>query len=1121
MTPQDLPIEAGIQYDNYAAVICYLDKSACARAGQVRDSPTPPDHEIASWFGGQCAEYRRGIKNETRQWAKANGFDPDDEEYRWPDYLYKPVCYSSFSNTDCVSLLCSHTLDVLPNVTSEILAPVAHASLAFCPKLDTLGVSREESGYFCEYKDLFVGIDPDSEDKRDPGFSEEQPLLAITQIGLSSLSIMGPGLIFMRSALTAIILKVNQTVAELTEKFERDDPTIRGLFKERGEIESLRCVLLDSLDWADLGLIILCRNYSLAMTIVAAVQSITMQELYDADARSGRSGSDLQSLASHPKLSPHPWLAHIARERYSTPARKQAIDDSLSGTHAILTTYTSLCMSHRAVHDTLNQADEPRQDGSLSYGGYVSQQLICDPMHGHLRNLLDSVLKTFRLKKLRHESDTNLSGLETMAYTLFSPGKDGLTIGDNRRVGESFAIDPSKSDGIVALSHAVRLRQALINEFFTGSDLSTETGEIPSADFCGHVRHFSTSLGIPIPLLDVHPAALPEGHIHLARILRDMTQRVFDVATDAIAQYGSKEPSGYEGTLSIKDLTRRMRRLGVPSSLCKAITYLFFEYAKALQSPQLVSAVVDLYENFLAIFHLFEEMEKNIPAWVENSDFRQSSFLDGEDSQNLVELITSIRDALVHRTQVSANTVEDSDVAIDLRGGMNQLLDAADVAMKCGVGLVRRILAEDDELFAAPSGKQTGISRAGIDPSARVSQLHIGEVSDLLIGTASLSVDHLTRAESIADYFHEAAHLLLNLLVTSPPEQFKSEALNVLRRSEIKEIYQEVFVEQFTLKLMFGNDWKLFTTFYLSTMWIQPVSNSRSRAGALCKVMESVMRCFCIIDPIRCALDEGPSIYDSHEKKQDREIAADEPNDDELAEEAITELELLEATDRFKDVIQFAKRFFLDFDKIYDVDCERHFIGEFRDHFPGHFKTVKAIWRVNQQVYGNYASASVADQDPEVIALLTKKLCTVLDTGRPVVAYLREVRETGMANGFLDPLFIIRILLGEFVRSVYGPFAEDKVKNIHIIREPQLGHPEFEDGNWHGLLLDRVKTGFFVANPKMGADLFQKRVTMIKSMWDISCTLKSRRLRLLLKASWNDLPNPYSQEKCQFNRFDE
>ena len=1121
----ELYLGSGLRYEDYTAFVCYLDKGTLARSGQIPPSPSPPDAYVSKLFSDQCRKFGVGFDNLSKEWEKANDVSGEDEG--WPDYLYNPISYTSFGATDSISLLCAHSLDVLPNITSDIHALVSQSSIAFCPRLDQFGLTDDQLKHFISFHELFSNLPPrhidPPETSCNPSYNESQPLIAVTQIGFSCLAILGPGLLLQQAVYKAIILKINAIVEELKASMEDENSASRHLF-EPDDLEEFTCVLTDSLDWANIGLIIHSRNYSLVMTIIAGLQSMAMEDVFEADGVGySPSNNRLRELVLDPNLSPHTAIAKVMREKYVEDDEKRHVKDDLRDNHVILTTYTTLGMSHKAVYQ-LNEAVQKLAEGDSietcnwpPVHGKLSASMICDPMHGHMHELLKEAREVFQTPGVPDDIKEPPE-LDPAGYIIFSTGRDGLALGDNKYINDPShpASEPSKSarQHLRSTLHALGLRQLLLNKYFT----------VTGKKFPGNVRRLSTVMGVPIPEAlkavsdEAYPRDIEKGHVTLARMFHEMVGQVFD--PDNGEENDREVEAGGSGTkppppLSVSILQEKMKKLGLQGTLCRALSYLFCEYAKALKSPQLLAGVIDLYENFMGLLALIEQLADNVDD--SNSRFKRGCHLDANETERLVQLIESVRDALYHRMQVSANTVETSEVAIDLRGGMNQLLESADVALKCGLGLVRRMIAGCDN---EPSldGKYTGVSQTSISPTPQISILNSGGTSNVMVSNASVSIDHLTRAESIHDYLHEAGHLLLMVILQHPDEmEFSSVAteLKDLRNKILaekagnfsqgiqaqatinldQETYDEVFVEQLIFLLIFDKDWELFATYYFSSFWLQQVSNSKNETEVICKIYYSLYRCFLALDPFRTAdsHDEGEaSLYDGSQRD-------------------VTSKDLPTARTRFEELIEKTKGLFQGFDETYDDHLRKIFCDRMEKMFPMDKPVAELNWIICKKIFTEYCEKRQDPEDLQIVEKVKSHVPISIEQGYALSRALSE-HGTGRFDGYMDSLFIIRTMLREFIRRYYKPLQDFSNSRIHVQRDEQ-GTVILEKTTgfkWHGLLLDRVKTGFFVTDPKLGKDLLKSRIALIKSMWGISCSLKARRLRLMLYHSFPELvDDPY------------
>jgi len=259
----------------------------------------------------------------------------------------------------------------------------------------------------------------------------------------------------------------------------------------------------------------------------------------------------------------------------------------------------------------------------------------------------------------------------------------------------------------------------------------------------------------------------------------------------------------------------------MPSPLSTAIVYLYTDFANYLTDTFLFESVLDLYDIFTALYKLLTEQlptsleerlfnrlckelgeersnelkgdlflkndkEKNLRKELEDNPRLRAdldsiclSFLSNNDLDDLVELIELIQNALSNRVQISFSGAERWNVTVDARGiGLDRITSAVDVPLKCGLGMLRRVMNRKDEenvghepteedkkrIEAENRARIGGASRITYNPRAFSKRLVIGHTPNIFLDSIDLNIAHLTRPRAFYINLHETAHLISYLL---------------------------------------------------------------------------------------------------------------------------------------------------------------------------------------------------------------------------------------------------------------------------------------------------------------------------------------------------------------------
>ena len=273
-----------MQYHDYAVLLAYLDDSLAVRTG---DSLAEKFFlTSAQTFTTACCRYRDGVERNLR----ATG----DQDSKFAAYLYNPCFWVAFGHADSVGLVLLDDLDPVVEVTSEVRCPVEQAVLGFCPRTESLGLDDVDKRGLVEVHTLFddasiptpTAGDPEDSDRYetrvyDPAklaFQQENPLAYVTQIKAGALAVMGQGLLMQTAMFRAIARRISSTLEKLRANLNKE-PVAKLM--DRADVDSLRYSILDTQGATESTILIFCRNFSVAATVVGALRCLTLRDLYD------------------------------------------------------------------------------------------------------------------------------------------------------------------------------------------------------------------------------------------------------------------------------------------------------------------------------------------------------------------------------------------------------------------------------------------------------------------------------------------------------------------------------------------------------------------------------------------------------------------------------------------------------------------------------------------------------------------------------------------------------------------------------------------------------------------------------------------------------------------------
>ena len=183
------------------------------------------------------------------------------------------------------------------------------------------------------------------------------------------------------------------------------------------------------------------------------------------------------------------------------------------------------------------------------------------------------------------------------------------------------------------------------------------------------------------------------------------------------------------------------------------------------------------------------------------------------------------------------------------------------------------------------------------------------------------------------------------------------------------------------------------------------------------------------------------------------------------------------------------------------------------------FEDICNLWGGVQEIYddtckGNESNITIdrfgTDPPDELFRKqVDENIKEGLGNGRPIIRVLCEIPgrngNLSEADRLINPFYLIRRLLNKYIVGLYSKIEIDEF-NVCLGRDPDKGFPDFDlrksrlgsTGKWHSQLIDRNLSGLFSADPEARGDYIRKRITFIKTLWDISSNLRGRRMMEIL-----------------------
>lgn len=715
-----------IGYHDFLALICAQDAEWTRRRG---NSPSAPYTSVHRQFNRVCGSYRRGINKLHGRFMNAMAQDdPRRGDHRYKekvaDWLYAPVFYRPFGRADALTLTLLDDFEVPQHITANLSTSVEELSLAVLPRLeDAIDKSELENLFWTpdqlirESHRYCFRRDETAKRVLQHSFQKDRPLLVFTKYKLDGLATAGYALLFQQALLRAMVRK---TRAALNSMADEKVPPELEISRER--LSNVRCTLLELAGPEELGSLVYCDNFTVAVGVVSGLRSLTYGELFDVDDE-GLVRKTLQSSRTHQQIF-----------KLFNATTGAAIDiDSLRVNHVFRWTNSTLAV---APHACVNPQDAACHGVVEALGSYQVAP-------GHNATVEDHV------KRAPAESGAGHKPIRLQRQNLlrYQTGRADLLEPYAEREEESRL-------PVVSLKSALDVIARNVNRFGTVRC---------NPRHCGRdVVDIGTSLTIPIPRLrDLGCDPVPTTHTAPMQIvLQWIRDAVFErpgkaeSLLDRMSAGSKKGLAGPRlGRLSIELLKRVPRRIGIPLDLRHTIEFMFNNFRTCLTDPFLFDSVLDLYGAFVSLHSILtcelprvraQELGNPADTWLPE--------LDRERVSILTLFIEALHNAMTHRLAAAYPETPVREMAVDFCGGLNQVLFAADAMLAWGMELLRR------EQFGLRSKNApvAAVTQISFEPGISLESFELGGT----LAYVKADVPHILHPATYGDYLHEFVHLI-------------------------------------------------------------------------------------------------------------------------------------------------------------------------------------------------------------------------------------------------------------------------------------------------------------------------------------------------------------------------
>jgi len=1114
----------GICYRPYVAMVAFFDDAHAFRiaprfGGRVFD-------RIATAFTKECVSKREALERNFGDYRSACGSAQEGVEL--PSYLYKPAYAFTFGHTDMISIVLLDDFDPFLHLAGKHDPPMEQVNLAFCPTLESLGLSDGAPNRDPELPSALVELEdllqphPDAE-KDDRGnfrfaFQECNPLVTVSRLKVGGLGILGNGLSIQRATFRAMARKIEEVRGKLRRKQESGDEQLTALDIHEEDIRDVLVVLLDGIGSEDILICIFSKNYSVALSIVTALRNLTFGELAAED----EPELELVRLSEYRRV--HDGIVRVVRQaeeelRGDEAARREAGEkpedarpanaesDSMGRNHLFAATYTCLGVNRRAFE---------RPDKSVIHGvAEVYARVNVNP--GHFKAVEDGT--RLALDSFSDNPELQVAEIDQSwrQFHRFMVGRYDYDFSLAWGGKERYAPIPIK---------VFFRRTASMMELFT--EVSKESGETGVMDV-------SSGMVIPFPRWEGEEGLLrgvAKGHRPLIPALAMIRDALFTPPRDKPrrAEDAEREPE----TLCVETLREAMQRLGVPSPLRGTIEYMYGNYAKCLADPLFFEGVLDLYDTFRELHWTVTEFlpgeqdrfREELPGPKGRRGALSDGFFDSDMVDALGDFVDALQNAATHRISVRPS-MEMCDWAIDFRGGLNQLVAAADVPLKCGIGLwkyCRRSEFGRNRVHPSPStppkGHRVGaVTRLTFHLNVGCRHVRFLPEHPRPMVQLDVNVAHIFNPAKSVEYLHEAAHLILEALDSEKKTRQVHRASrstpklpaehNKLARDAYARRRHEIFADLLTHLFVFGADYELFRRYQMISYNAYHVSIAREEEITLIRLAERLLRCFMVSGPIEdaAALSRDARAFpDAHPWLVD----GDPPT---LREGLLEPL-----CERFLGFAEEIGPFFSHFHRFWNVPLKREaaeslFRERFKQLCPDVASECAGLWKYAVQIYKGFARDAFPWNAEGGRDALSEAILASLESGQACVQaeFDRRYRENDNGNPreyALDPLTVVCQLLYAYIGTCYAaPELFDPERGIHLLRSPEgevVYEPESPDGRrgWNPFQLDHSNPRHFCSDPERRSDRLRREIVVLKQLWDLSTLLRARRLTDIISYHW-------------------
>ncbi len=454
--------------------------------------------------------------------------------------------------------------------------------------------------------------------------------------------------------------------------------------------------------------------------------------------------------------------------------------------------------------------------------------------------------------------------------------------------------------------------------------------------------------------------------------------------------------------------------------------------------------------------------------------------------KSITEYAEALQNALSHRLAKGYFESRARDMSIDLRGGLNQVIAAADSQLKCGLGLLRRyVLSEKGE--TARRELVGGLTRISLRPGTRAVPIRLGTEQKSLLGIIEADIPHILHVSSYIDYIHESAHFIYEAGKRKYDcKSFAKEHPEYVEQ-RLTEIFAFILTHVFVFPPGTGDA-------FLAHHLVAFEQTRQPEKGTAEETIRHVGEMLVRLAIARLAIPNDPNRRNWLNAKWSNQLNGP------LARRNAIESALAEAGTALPD-----------FHELWATPQSVgwiHCVREFEHIYPEIEPFMSDLWSFAMEVFGQYyndaCTSSISSGD--LAAEIRDVVRDCLQNGYPLIRCRVRVRPSGRPDDTddpddagIDPLLLSCVMLGEYLVRIQSARGKD----LHLHRLPETGKACFaHQRKWNEFLVDRSEPSMYCCIPFEHGQRVKRQVALLKTFWDIAANLRGRRLNEAMQDNW-------------------